>query len=101
MIDGFHSPSERPMANIHHIGLILNCWSLSDCLELSAVPVYKPESNQMKQVKNLGSSLARQNGDEEAIVVQQLSVSLMRGNAALFNNRCPPDSDNRDDDVRW
>ena len=67
------------------------------------MPVYnqKPESNQMKQVKNLGSSLARQNGDEEAIVVQQLSVSLMRGNAALFNNRCPPDSDNRDDDVRW
>ena len=94
------------MPNIHHIiGPIRNCWSLSDYKELSAVPVYKPESNQMKQVKNLGSSLARQNGDEEAVVVQQLfqqlSVSLMRGNAALFNNRCPPDSDNRDDDVRW
>ena len=62
-------------------------------------------STAIKEVQKLGSSLARQNGDEEAVVVQQLfqqlSVSLMRGNAALFNNRCPPDSDNRDDDVRW
>ena len=53
----------------------------------------------------MGSSLARQNGEEEATVVQQLfqqlSVSLMRGNAALFNNRCPPDSESRENDVRW
>ena len=57
------------------------------------------------EVQKLGSSLARQNGEEEATVVQQLfqqlSVSLMRGNAALFNNRCPPDSESREDDVRW
>lgn len=57
------------------------------------------------EVQKLGSSLARQNGDEETTVVQQLfqqlSVSLMRGNAALFNNRCPPDSETGGEDVRW
>ena len=50
------------------------------------------------QVTKLGSALARQNGDEEGVTVQrlfqQLSVALMRGNAALLNNRCPANYDN-------
>ena len=48
------------------------------------------------QVNKLGSALARQNGDEEGVTIQrlfqQLSVALMRGNAALLTNRCPADN---------
>ena len=62
-------------------------------------------SSAIAEVQKLGSSLAKQNGEDEAIVVQQLfqqlSVSLMRGNAALFNNRCPPTLDNGEDEIRW
>ena len=45
------------------------------------------------QVAKLGSALALQNGDDEGVTIQrlfqQLSVALMRGNAALLNNRSP------------
>ena len=48
------------------------------------------------QVKKLGAALARQQGQEEGEVLQQLwqklSILLQRGNAALFTNRIP-DSD--------
>ena len=51
----------------------------------------------------LGSALARQTGDEESATVQrlfqQLSLSLMRGNAALLNNRNPVGGDPYD--VTW
>ena len=57
------------------------------------------------EIRKLGSALARQTGEEETVTVhqlfQQLSVSLMRGNAALFNNRCPPNSETGGDEVRW
>ena len=62
-------------------------------------------SSAIAEIKKLGSVLARQSGENETVTVQQLfqqlSVSLMRGNAALFNNRCPPDNEVRGDDVRW
>ena len=58
------------------------------------------------EVAKLGSALARQNGDEEGTTIQrlfqQLSVALMRGNAALLNNRRPPDPQAQGrDDIVW
>ena len=45
------------------------------------------------QVKKLGSAKARHTGEEESQEIsrlfQRLSIALMRGNAALFNNRVP------------
>ena len=47
----------------------------------------------VKEVKKLASAKARHTGEEESLEVnrlfQKLSVALMRGNAALFNNRVP------------
>ena len=47
------------------------------------------------ELKRLGSILARHTGEEESTSIQRLfqrlSISLMRGNAALFNSRSPPD----------
>ena len=47
----------------------------------------------VKEVKKLASAKARHTGEEESVEVnrlfQKLSVALMRGNAALFNNRAP------------
>ena len=57
------------------------------------------------EVSKLGSALARQNGEEEGITIQRLfqklSVALMRGNAALLNNRRPsePGAGGNDDFV--
>ena len=49
----------------------------------------------VEQVKKLGTSLARHQGQEEQEVVrhlfQRLSLVLMRGNAQLLVNRMPPD----------
>ena len=45
------------------------------------------------EIKKLGSSLARHTGEEETTTVQhlfqQLSIALVKGNAALLNNRNP------------
>ena len=47
----------------------------------------------VKEVTKLASAKARHTGEEESVEVarlfQKLSVALMRGNAALFNNRVP------------
>ena len=55
------------------------------------------------EIVKLGSALARQTGDEESTTVQrlfqQLSLSLMRGNAALLNNRNPVGGDPYD--ITW
>ena len=57
------------------------------------------------EIKRLGSALARHTGEEEATTTsrlfQRLSISLMRGNAALFNNRCPPEQSMLGDVVEW
>ena len=58
------------------------------------------------EVAKLGSALARQNGDKESTTIQrlfqQLSVALMRGNAALLNNRRPPELQGQGrDDIVW
>ena len=49
----------------------------------------------VEQVKKLGTSLARHQGQEEQEVIrhlfQRLSLVLMRGNAQLLVNRVPPD----------
>ena len=46
-----------------------------------------------KKVMKLGSALARQNGQEESEAVSQLfqemSLCLMKGNAAILTNRIP------------
>ena len=56
------------------------------------------------EIVKLGSALARQTGDEESTTVQrlfqQLSLSLMRGNAALLNNRNPQEPGGQAD-VAW
>ena len=57
------------------------------------------------EVKKLGSALARHTGEEESTTTnrlfQRLSICLMRGNAALFNNRCPPDQMVAGDELEW
>ena len=57
------------------------------------------------QIKKLGSMLARHTGEEESSTTQKLfqrlSISLMRGNAALFNNRSPPDQVQLGDELTW
>ena len=57
------------------------------------------------EVKKLGSALARHNGEEESTTTsrlfQRLSICLMRGNAALFNNRSPPDQQVLGDELVW
>ena len=49
----------------------------------------------MAEVSKLGSALAMQNDDDERVTIQRLfqklSVALMRDNAALLNNRRPPE----------
>ena len=56
-------------------------------------------------LKKLASILARHTGEEEGTTTQRLfqrlSVSLMRGNAALFNNRSPPDPVQMGDELTW
>ena len=45
------------------------------------------------EISKLGRALARHTGEEEQTtcqhLFQRLSVALMKGNAALFNNRVP------------
>ena len=57
------------------------------------------------EVKKLGSALARHTGEEESTTTsrlfQRLSICLMRGNAALFNNRCPPEQSVVGDEIEW
>ena len=57
------------------------------------------------EVKRLGSALARHTGEEESTTIcrlfQKLSICLMRGNAALFNNRSPPDQAALGDEIVW
>ena len=63
-------------------------------------------STAVAEVSKLGSALARQNGDDEGVTIQRLfqklSVALMRGNAALLNNRRPPEPGaGGHDDFAW
>ena len=57
------------------------------------------------EVKKLGSSLARHTGEEETTTVrhlfQQLSLALMKGNAALLNNRHPGGAGGGDEALGW
>ena len=59
----------------------------------------------ISEVKKLGSSLARHTGEEETTTIrhlfQQLSIALVKGNAALFNNRIPSDSVQGDEGLGW
>ena len=59
----------------------------------------------MAEVKKLGSALARHTGEEESSTTARLflrhSVSLMRGNAALFNNRSPSELTGVGDELVW
>ena len=57
------------------------------------------------EIKKLGSSLARHTGEEETVTVkhlfQQLSLALMKGNAALLNNRNPGGGGGGDEAMGW
>ena len=57
------------------------------------------------KVKKLGSSLARHTGEEEMTTIkhlfQQLSLALMKGNAALLNNRNPGGAGEGDEGIGW
>ena len=57
------------------------------------------------EVKKLGSSLARHTGEEETITIkhlfQQLSLALVKGNAALLNNRNPGRAFDGDEGAGW
>ena len=57
------------------------------------------------EVKKLGSALARHTGEEEQVSIQRLfqklSVSLVKGNAALFNNRNPSDMGIQEEEMAW
>ena len=57
------------------------------------------------EVKKLGSALARQTGEGETTTIkhlfQQLSISLVKGNAALLNNRNPGRIDDSDEGMGW
>ena len=59
----------------------------------------------IEEVKKLGSSLARHTEEEESASInhlfQRLSIDLMRGNAALFNNRNPTDEGAGDEGLGW
>ena len=59
----------------------------------------------VSEIKKLGSSLARHTGEEEITITlhlfQQLSIALVKGNAALFNNRKPSDTSQGDEGFGW
>ena len=59
----------------------------------------------VSEIKKLGSTLARHTGEEETTVTlhlfQQLSIALVKGNAALLNNRKPSDSSEGDEGFGW
>ena len=59
----------------------------------------------VSEVKKLGSALARHTGEEEAVTIchlfQQLSIALMKGNAALLNNRNPATVNDSDEGLGW
>ena len=59
----------------------------------------------IQEVKKLGSLLARHTGEEEAITIkhlfQQLSLALVKGNAALMNNRNPGAAMGGDEGIGW
>ena len=59
----------------------------------------------ISEVKKLGSALARHTGEEESVTIshlfQKLSIDLMRGNSALFNNRNPSDERASDEGFGW
>ena len=57
------------------------------------------------EIKKLGSALARHTGEDESTTIchlfQQLSIALMKGNAALLNNRNPVGGGEGDEGMGW
>ena len=57
------------------------------------------------EVQKLGCSLARHTGEEETTTImhlfQQLSLALVKGNAALLNNRNPSNVGLSDEALGW
>ena len=74
----------------------LNCVCFNFDIPVAADTLGGLHSVAVEQVKKLGSSLARHQGQEEEEVIrhlfQRLSLVLMRGNAQLLVNRMPPES---------
>ena len=85
-------------------------WEACHCQGIVFIPIaveslgaWHPSA--IAEMKKLGSALARHSGDDEGITTsrlfQKLSICLMRGNAALFNNRCPSDQLPAGDELQW
>ena len=59
----------------------------------------------ISEIKKLGSSLARHRGEDETTTIrhlfQQLSIALVKGNAALLNNRNPSNGHQSDEAFGW
>ena len=57
------------------------------------------------EIKKLGSSLSHHTGEEEMTTVQhlfqQLSIALVKGNAALLNSRNPSGAADCDEGTGW
>ena len=81
----------------HHQGIVFLP------LAVESLGAWHPSA--ISEVKKMGSALARHTGEEEATTIsrlfQKLSICLMRGNAALFNNRCPPEQAVQGDEIEW
>ena len=63
------------------------------------------DKSAIAEIKKLGSALARHTGEDGSISIchlfQQLSIALMKGNAALLNNRNPASDGVGDEGMGW
>ena len=74
-------------------------------LPLAAESLGSWHQSAIAEIKKLGSAHARHTGEEEstgiARLFQKVSVALMKGNAALFNNRVPVATTGGENDIQW
>ena len=87
--------------NVAHKRKLDTAWEACNHQGISFIPLAAESlgawhKTAVAEVKKLGSAKARHLGMEESTTIQQLfqklSVCLMRGNAALFNNRIPAEA---------
>ena len=88
---------DKSWAPCHRQGIIFTP------LAVESLGAWHPSA--ITELKRIGSALARHTGEEEGVTIsrlfQRLSVCLMRGNAALFNNRCPPEQLPSNNELEW
>ena len=71
--------------------------------DIFAMPIYLWQF--FSEIKKLGSALVRHTGEGEMTTTrhlfQQLSIALVKGDAALMNNRNPSDGGQGDEGLGW